>query len=373
MTTRVDLLQTYQQSTANAYSIAMGVHQLRPEISLFQRILPKEQATATTHEWIEDELLPYRSALSATVSDTTGTTIDVTAGHGATHFADADSVDTMVKIDDEAMLITGRTTDALTVTRGYGGTTAATHASLGNIWILPQLESQGADLKDAVAVQRTRPSNFLETFSRAIEVTGVQEAVQKFGGITSELQYQMIQRMTGLARELEMAIIHNPTGTVGATGTPARMTGLKQLITSNTASVATKVTTDNIEDDIRTLWDAGSSATVIVGSGNVIQGITNLYSDRIRESDVFFITGGGVVTTIVNPLAEQPLALVPHRMLQNEYLMLNLNKIALGYLRPFFLKDLADAGDSDKRGIYGDYTLRCVNEEAHARRAFTGY
>ena len=53
------------------------------------------------------------------------TTLNVSAGDGPDY-----DIDVHVRVDDEIMRITGRTADALTVTRGQGGTTAAEH-SLG--------------------------------------------------------------------------------------------------------------------------------------------------------------------------------------------------------------------------------------------------
>jgi hypothetical protein len=79
--------------------------------------------------------------------------------------------------------------------------------------------------------------------------------------------------------------------------------------------------------------------------------------------------GGVNITSIINPLGVGPIAIIPHRMVAaGEYFMLDTTRIGLGYLRPFFMKDLADDGDADKRWIGGDYTLELMNEKAHAYR-----
>jgi hypothetical protein len=53
---------------------------------------------------------------------------------------------------------------------------------------------------------------------------------------------------------------------------------------------------------------------------------------------------------------------------EGEYYILDTTKIALGYLRPFHMKPLANDGDAEKRWIGGDYTLELMNEKAHAYR-----
>lgn len=65
---------------------------------------------------------------SGTVSDTTGTSVTVTAG---TDFA----IGQTIVIDSEQMLITGISSNTLTVARGLNGTTAATHSAV-TVYIL---------------------------------------------------------------------------------------------------------------------------------------------------------------------------------------------------------------------------------------------
>lgn len=74
---------------------------------------------------------PYSSAattLSAAITSTTATTF--TAASGA-----ALAVGEMVLIDSEYMLITAISTNTVTVTRGYNGSAAATHASGAGIYV----------------------------------------------------------------------------------------------------------------------------------------------------------------------------------------------------------------------------------------------
>jgi len=364
-----DLMQSYDQSTVNDYTIAEGIHMISPTDTPLQLLLPKVQVGSAKAEWIEDELAGQTTTLAEDL-DNSETDVDVASGDGADKFPpDVDTYNVIIRVDQEYMLVTGVSTDTLTVTRGYGSTTAATHASGATVHIVSQLEHEGSDGKKAVARARTRPSNYVQTFSRTMEVSGVQEAVKKLGGITSEIDYQIMQAMRQLALELEKTLIMGVKAQAGdGSSTFRTMGGLWAMISTNRTSDSGNINTDAIEADIRTIWDAGGVPRAIVTTGKLAQDIANLYADRVR-TDVQTVIGGVNITSIVNPLGVGPIAIIPHRMVADgEYYMLDTTRIGLGYLRPFFMKDLADDGDADKRWIGGDYTLELMNEKAHAYR-----
>jgi hypothetical protein len=365
-----DLMQSYDQSGVNDYTIAEGVHMISPTDTPLQLLLPKVQVGSVKDEWIEDELTGQKTTLAAEIADTVTTQITVASGDGTDKFPpDVDSYNVVIRVDQEYMLVTGESSDALTVTRGYGSTTKATHSAGATVHIISQMEHEGANGKGAVARARIRPSNYVQTFSRTVEVSGVQEAIKKLGGITSEIDYQIMQAMRQIALELEKTLIMGVKAQAGDGSSSFRtMGGLWAVISTNRTSDSGTIDTDAIESDIRTIWDEGGVPRAIVTSGKLAQDLANLYSDRIR-TDVLTTIGGVNVTSIVNPLGVGPIAIIPHRMVADgEYFMLDTSRIALGYLRPFFMKDLADDGDADKRWIGGDYTLELMNEKAHAYR-----
>jgi len=365
-----DLMQSYDQSNTNDYTIAEGIHLVSPTDTPLQLMLPKTQVGSAKNEWIEDELTAQTTTLSATIATTSATTASVATGDGADKLPpDVSTYNVVIRIDQEYMMVTSISGDDLTVARGYGSTTKATHASGAVVHIISQMEYEGADGKQAVARARTRPSNYVQTFSRTVEVSGVQEAIKKLGGITSEIDYQIMQAMRQLALELEKTIVMGVKSQIGDGSTTFRtMGGLWAQVSTNRTSDSGSIDTAAIEADIRSIWDAGGVPRAIVTSGKLAQDISNLYADRIR-TDVQTAVGGVNITSIINPLGVGPISIIPHRMVADgEYYMLDTSRIALGYLRPFLMKDLADDGDADKRWIGGDYTLQLMNEKAHAYR-----
>ncbi|HGJ67143.1 TPA: hypothetical protein ENS27_17415 [bacterium] len=365
-----DLMQTYDQSLSADIWVAEGIHNISPSDTPLQLLLPKVQVSETKAEWIEDELTAQKTALAEAISSTQSTSLTVTTGDGADKFApDVDVYNTIIRIDQEYMLVTGVSGDVCTVVRGYGNTTASTHESGATVHIISQVEHEGANGKKAVARSRTRPSNYVQTFSRTVEVSGVQEAIKKLGGITSEIDYQVMQGMRQLALELEKTLIMGVKAQIGNGSTTYRtMGGLWAMISTNRTPDSGNIDTVSIEDDIRKIWDNGGIPRVIITSGKMAQDISNLYANRI-QTDVLTTIGGFKITSIINPLGVGPIAIIPHRLIADgEYYMLDTEKVALGYLRPFHMKPLATDGDSERRWIGGDYTLELMNEKAHAYR-----
>ena len=57
---------------------------------------------------------------------------------------------------------------------------------------------------------------------------------------------------------------------------------------------------------------------------------------------------------------------VPNRfMASRDVFLLQSDKLAIAYLRPFFTKELAPTGDAEKREIIVEYTLECRAPKAN--------
>ncbi len=361
-----DLMQSYDQATNADIWVAEGVHMISPTNTPLQLLLPKIQVAEVKAEWIEDDLAGQVTTLAVTLaSDTASVAVTLAAGAIAAMIPDdVATYNTLIRIDQEVMLITAISGNVATVTRAHAGT-LSTHSVSAPVHIISQLELEGADGKKASGRARTRPSNYVQTFSRTVEVSGVQEEIRKLGGVTSEIDYQLMQAMRQLALELEKTLIMGVASAVGSVSTFRTMAGLWAMITTNRVSDSGAVGTSDIETDIRTIWDAGGNPRAIVTTGKLAQEIANLYEARIM-TDINTQIGGVNITSVVNPLGEGPIAIIPHRLVADgEYYMLDTSRMGLAYIRPFFMKPLANDGDADKRWIGGDYTLELMNEAAH--------
>ena len=82
-----------------------------------------------------DDLSAF-SRLDGAMSDTTGTTLTYESGLFSSEEENLLGNGALVEVDQELMLVTAANTSTrtLTVSRGYAGTTAATHADETNIY-----------------------------------------------------------------------------------------------------------------------------------------------------------------------------------------------------------------------------------------------
>ncbi len=375
MANTIDLVHTYDLSITNDYSIAEGVHNIDPVNNLLQRILPKQRGGAMLREWIEDTRVKVNTTLASTLSTTDGVTMNVFAGDGDAVFPNigggTGQVSYLCRLGTEYVLATASSTDAITITRGYNSSTAATAASGARVQVIGPIHLQGKDADLAVSTVRTRPNNVMQMFMEPIEVSGQQEAVDKLGGVGSEIDYQTVKAMGAGAEHLEMSLLWG-TKQTGTSGVPGLMDGWFNLIDTNNSFDSGTVDEAALKADILSIWNAGAAPTLIVAAGKVAQDIADLYSDRIR-TDVAVNTGGAQITAVIDVLGAGPIVILPHRHLTGEYFMGNLEAMSLVFLRPFFLKDLADDGDADKRTLISDYTLELHNEQQFAYRNFSGY
>jgi len=106
-----------------------------------------------------DDLSAF-SRLDGAITDTTGTTLTYESGLFSSEEENLLGNGALVEVDQELMLVTAANTSTrtLTVSRGYAGTTAATHADKTNIFINPTFPRKS--VFDAVAdnIVRLYPS-----------------------------------------------------------------------------------------------------------------------------------------------------------------------------------------------------------------------
>src|SRR5258706_13958248 len=148
-----------------------------PLLSLIGKDSLKSPCVAVKHEWLEDALRPLDTAI-ATQGEFSGTgavsTSTVTAGQGV--YLRAGDV---VKIESELCLIGAVTTDTLTIAaggRGYGGSTAAAHATLIPIRIIGNVNVQDAAQGGSRTTTKTGPFNYTQLYEDTTVVTSTAQA-----------------------------------------------------------------------------------------------------------------------------------------------------------------------------------------------------
>lgn len=338
---------------------------------------PRMVARSTVHEWLEDSLLPNTDVINqSTFSPSPTTATSITVANGS-RFRVGDQI--RAANFTEVMLVTAVAGNVLTVTRGYGGTTAAPLANAQPITILGNAALEGDDRPATRFTNRQRMSNYCQIFTASVEVSGSQQAVQTIG-IANELDYQKQERLRELLRDLENCVINGvapATNPQGSSTVRRTMRGILASIQTNVftpgdgdlppggGSEENELTENVLNAALRAIWQQSSAGIdTIVVNGMQKRRINQFVSDRgyaprdtkFRELVSVYESDFGVCRVVLSRW-------VP----PDAVLLLDSSRISVLPLagRSFHYKPLASSGDSEAGQLIGEYTLQFMNENAH--------
>lgn len=242
---------------------------------------------------------------------------------------------------------------------------------------------EGEDASFARPSATSRVGNYTQIADKTVQVTGTQDAINK-AGRRSERAYQIAKRGKELKRDLEAQMTANQASVAGDR-TTARVSGsLRAWLATNddlgggaaasggynsgTGVVDAATNGDQrpfLESDLKTViancWDAGGDPTIImVGKHNkqVASGFTGHSTRYDRGEDKRLVAA---IDVYVSDFGEH--RLVPNRFQpeRNAY-VLTPRLWQVGYLRGFRQHPIAKTGDSEKRQLLVEYTLKSLNE-----------
>jgi hypothetical protein len=338
---------------------------------------PQRAAMSTVHEWLEDELLPNTDTINdSTISDPDAeTTFTVSNGD---RFRVGDQI--QVEGSREVMLVTAVSSNDLTVTRGYGGTTPENIADGDTIRILGNAALEGGDAPDARFTNRMRQTNYTQIFTAGVEVSGSQLAAQQIG-LDDEMDFQKQERLRELVRDLENCVINGVAASSNPQGggsTRRTMEGIIPFIQSNAfengaggfpdgdGAGSDELNEVQINHALRQIWEQSNGMVdTIVVPGFQKRRINSFISSsrqydaqdtRFRDMVGVYESDFGVCRVVLSRW-------VP----ADTVLLLDSSRIDVLPMagRSFHFKRLASQGDRELGQVIGEYTLELRNENAH--------
>lgn len=341
----------------------------------------KRAAISTVHEWIEDTLLPNTGRINQATFNPSPTTATAIIVDDAARFRPGDLVRPGAAAEVMLVVAVNTATNVLTVTRGYGATTAATLADDTTLHILGNAALEGDDAPDARFTNRVRRQNHTQIFTASVEVSGSMQAAAAYG-VADEVDYQKQERMRELLRDLENCVINgvapgaNPQGSATVRRS---MNGIIRSVATNAFQPGQGpipdgdgtnddgLTEEVLNASLRAVWEQSSGVVdTIVVPGSQKRRINafatgsrsympddRTYSDMVSVYESDFGVCRVVLSRWVPPDA---------------LLLLDSSRIAVMPLqgRSFHYKPLAATGDSIAGQVIGEYTLEFKNENAHA-------
>jgi len=170
--------------------------------------------------WLDFRIDATSSTVAADVL-VGGTTVTVPTGDGAKFRAGMTFSPTG---SEEVLLVTAVSGDSLTVTRGFGGSTAAALTEDQVITI----DSVGREENSLAAndgiFQPDKRENYFQTMDTAVEMSRRALATLQFGN-TNDLQFQVSERIRQLVTQMDRALIRGRKATATIGGNEVSYTG----------------------------------------------------------------------------------------------------------------------------------------------------
>lgn len=336
-------------------------------------------ATQTKHQWDEDTLNATVAVQSGGIAaqqalgTTSGTNLRLSASHIARSKITAGTLlKDALSGKTEVVQVTAVSGTSATVTRGYGGTSAQTHAA-GATWeIIANPRPQGMDGPADESTVRSRAFNFTQIFSKGVKLTGTALAIEH-NGISREDSYQLDMRLRELKRELDRTLIMGvraPNDVDGSTyGT---MGGVIEFVgfigAGNNRGTAEALTPSVLNAMAKDVFDSGGVPDVVL-VGAVQKQKISAFDQEFRRSTLDTRRAGYTVEEFVTDLGVNLRVIVDRWCPNDVALVLDSSRIKVMPLqgRSFFAEQLAKTGDAVNWQIVGEYTAEVRNAaEAHA-------
>lgn len=237
---------------------------------------------------------------------------------------------------------------------------------------------EGDEFTNDALVDRTLEVNTMQIFRKVIDISETQEVVIKYGGIKSELKYQIDKAYREIATDVEKAMIVGTSAT-GTTAVARKLSGLLEKIVTNTSTADATGTTwtgtaeanlaayeELLNDMFQQAYDTGETLDTVLVGGAQKRRISKLSQKVTRNVD-----------------AEKKTQILSINMYDGDFGSVNiildryvpdaniigvkLEYFKTAYLRRFKMFKLAKTSDATRMAIVGELTLDARTEKAGAK------
>jgi hypothetical protein len=353
------------------------IAELEPNASPLVVLLKKLKrvaAIAPKVEWLEQILMPRYDVLSASAA-ASATALPVT---NAAWYRVGDVLRNTAT--GEGMEVTGVSASAIGVNRGIGAVSASATGATDEIFIVSNVNVEGASLRTIKTTQLFNLSNFCQIVRTPLGLTGTEAATKLYGGPDRD----RLQAAAGIEhmRDWEHICFFgakredvNPPSANTATGAPKRFAGgAIEYIQTNVTSAVGTLTEAAFITFLRSGFRYGSERKVLFASPLVIAAIEGFARNNIRtngsddHADTYgiqmrsYMSGQGIVDIVMER------AWNDSTNYRGYAFLLDMDAVEFHTLRDTKLLEGRQANDADK--LEDEYlTEACPvfhNEQKHA-------
>ena len=364
MTTRSGMVHSYIQTVPDKIMCSDRILMIEPlKIKTYLRLgtdigkFSFVDADNHTYRWLEDTYAPVSDTVSSGLaSDSSETTFTPTT------IAVYQPGDVLL-IGSEQLWVSAVGT-TLTVTRGWGSTTAATHANASPISVVSRARVEGDDADDSPTTEVSSNYNYTQILQKTVKVSRTKQKLNMYG-ISDLMDREIDKGMDELMMFLNKLPYYGKRY-VGTSTAGRYAGGLRTFITDNlTDCSSAALTRKNIDDTLQNIWDDGGDPNLIICGGWAQRKINDFYegfvtTDRLED------VGGIKIQRLLHPITGVELEIMTDRDCPTDELwILSTDHIAYYPFDDFFYEELAKDGDYDKGEIVGEYGFVVRSDKYH--------
>ena len=330
--------------------------------------------TGRKFEWHEDTLPSLVDALNGAilVGATTMVVDDATKFH----------VGHILEIESEYVNVTAVDTTAqtLTVSRAWGGTSAAAHADNTVVTARGIAKMQMANYSLGALTTTSNLYNYPQIIEEGFQYNkAFDDSAKNDYGVSSYADYHMGKLIGGpsqigakgragilaiaLAKIAYYGKRQEPTGITVAAGAG----GMAHFITTNlTGDTSTPLSRTSIETQAAAIYDAGGMPDLLV-VGTAAKRRISAWADGYIRTTRGETTIGNAISVIDTPVVEGIQIMVDRFCPSTKAYLLDTTRLGYVTVRPFEVYDMPTfSPDVVAKSVLGEYSFWVCNEEAHA-------
>jgi hypothetical protein len=238
-------------------------------------------------------------------------------------------------------------------------------------------QAEGDDAAAKVVTATVRLTNRTQISTKTVIVSGTQQSVNS-AGRKNEMGYQTALASLELKRDMEFGLTQND---VSATS-PRQSRGLLGWVVDNTSKASDTTlasytgntgktdgtlrafTEAQVKSVLQLQFTAGGEPDTIMLPPALKQTFSTFTGNATRMDKSEDAKLYASIDVYVSDFGE--IKAVPNRFQRTrDVFILQSDKVAVAYLRPFFVKDIAATGDAEKKELIAEYCLECRAPKAH--------
>lgn len=329
--------------------------------------LPKMDTGGLSFLLTNDTYRPRSATITTALTDTSGTTIAV--GDGSIF-----DVGDVLEVDSENFLVSAVTVGdgsagSLTVSRGFAGSTAATHLINAPVYILTNARSGGAIDIAGLDRKPVTVEQYLQTVMHRYQVAGSLESATNYvSGMGTPLNRAKMLCMQHCVDDFEEGMYYGKGAKLASQGGTATMKGLRTLINTNNVSAPTNggayKPADLIRDAIQPAYDAGGKPSLLLVSTDFLTGLSIWGEKALRLVVGANAFGTAIEAFEVSFLPNIPIMKAP-LLRKGTVVGLSLPEVRIRMKRPLFDKPVGSRGDAVESDMIMEGAIELDNETHH--------